>query len=476
MDNESNTETQISPKDNLQQRLKIRDQVLSIFETDIESIIDIFLSYKLDYFSVLEILSTYQYLRLCRKALKLPVTKPEHIAFINYSILSISLEAPITSQEYNDAILSLKSVERSQVPFYLQEEIDDFFDLINYPNEINDPNNDDNKEEEEEEIKYVDVREYSSQLDMSSIFNKEPKDHELCTKAVNFHRSLLNYTSTEILITQLSEATNEFTDFSTLIKYFSYQDDIYQKFTNFILTIIYSCYLTDNKSVESISMFQKNFSITKASSYFIEIFNIVTKDFIEGFKPIPIFHSTFDKELSTILNLCSEFTNDPNYHLLYAVQLSKTDINESIAHFTLALTYNYSRSKEINDRLAAFGIELLIQDATPKRKGYAASLYQFVSDENILSVLTNNTMKLTTDDLLEAVPFFWNFEVLQSLMPDEKEHREFIMACCAKNVQEENSIDSFTDLCIMRLLNALNKEFLVSKLDVFNVDKLETNK
>lgn len=459
-----------SPKDNLQVRLKIRDDVLSKFETDIESIIDIFLSYQLDYFSVLQILSTFQYLRLCRKALNLPVTKPEHIAFINYSILSISLEAPITCQEYNDAVLSLRSIERSKIPAFLQEEIDEFYELINYHNEAQDP--DTSVNQEDEETLYVDVSEFTSMVDMTSLFGKEPKDQNLCANAIKLHQSLLNFTSTDVLISQLSDATNEFTNFSTLLNYFSFQADIYQKFTNFILTIIYSSYLSDSTSVENISMFKKHFTISKASSYFLEICNIATKDYIEGFNPIPNFPSNFDRELSVILNLCSEFTNDPNYHILAAIQLSQININEAIAHFTLAITYNYSRSqKEINDHLAACGIELLIQDPNPKKRGYAASLYQFVRDEAILTVLTNNSMKLTTDDLLEAIPYFWNFEVLQSIMPDEKEQREFLLACCAKNIEEMDSISTFRELATMRLLNALNKEFLVSKLDVFNVDK-----
>ena len=462
-----------SLKSNLQLRLKIRDDVLSKLDTDIEYIIDLFINYQLDYFSVLQILSTIQYLRICKKALSLPVTKPEHIAYINYSILSLSLEAPITCQEYNDAVLSLKSLERSKVPHFLHQEIDEFFDLIYNKNEMNDQTIEPNQEEEPLNI---DIQHISPQIDMTALFDTKPIDHDLIINSINLHKGLLSNAGSDILVSQLSSATNNFNDFSTILNYFSYQIDGFQKFTDFILAILYKSYQADSKNTENISMFKKQFAIQKASLYFMEICSIVTKDYIDGNIPIQYFHPNFDKVLSAILNLCSEFTNDTNYHILAATQLSLTEIKESIAHFALAASYSYTRSKEINDTLAAFGIELLIQDANPKRRGYAAAFYQFTHDEAILTLLTKNTMKLTADDLFEAMPFFWNFEVLRLIMPDEREQREYLLAYSAKNIEEMDTIPGFRDFCIMRLLNALNKDFSVSNLNIFNVDKTETNK
>lgn len=462
-----------SPKDNLRLRLQIRDDVSAKLESEVESVIDLFLEYNLDYFSVLQILSTHQYLRLCRKALSLPVTKPEHIAFINYSILSLSLETPITCIEYNEAVSALRNLERSRVPPFLHQEIDEFFDLINeenqtlqYSNEVID----------DEEIAHIDIQDLYSTVNMSEIFNKEPINHDLSSKAIKLHQCLQNGASTDILISNLSDATNEFTDFSTLLDYFSFQSDIYKRFADLILAIVYVSYSSNNKSTENISMFKKHFAITKASSYFLEICNIVTKDFIGELPPIQSFPSDFNKDLTNILNLCSEFTNDFNYHILAAIQLSMTDINESIAHFALAISYNYSRSKEISDRLAACGIELLIQEYVPKKKGYAAALYQFVCDEDILAIMTNNSMKLTKDELLEAMPYFWNFDILHLIMPEDREQQQFILAYSAKNMEESDTILTFRDLCTLRLLNSLDKDFSISNLHVFNVDKAESNK
>ena len=103
-------------------------------------------------------------------------------------------------------------------------------------------------------------------------------------------------------------------------------------------------------------------------------------------------------------------------------------------------------------------------------------MYQFVCDEDILAIMTNNAMKLTKDELLEAMPYFWNFDILHLIMPEDREQQQFILAYSAKNMEESDTILTFRDLCTLRLLNSLDKDFSISNLHVFNVDKAESNK
>ncbi|OHS97629.1 hypothetical protein TRFO_09331 [Tritrichomonas foetus] len=445
-----------SPKDNISMRLKIRDDVSSKIDVDVEYIIDLFLSYQLDYFETIQIISTAQLLRICRKASTLK--KPEHVAFVNYSILSISLEAPITCQEFNNAVASLQSL--NSFPTYLERQIKDFLELIDEENELFLQTPENVEENIPDEIEVI-----QSSQNMSNIFNKDPLYSEQSANSIFLEESLGNGAEAEVLMGFLSKATKGYSDFSILLNYFSLRREIYPKFTAFILAITSKSVEELNKQNRlndnnNISLFKRTFVFSRARSYFSELLRIVAEPFFEYVTPIEL-PSNFDKDLCSILDICSEFTNNYIFFILAAMQYRD---DESIARYTQALAYSYiySQTKDIDPPLAACGIELMRH-----KKGYAAALFQFVdADSEIFKELTDKG--ISGDELLEAMPFFFDINTLRMFMEKVKDSQSFILAFSAKNIEEMDTVGRFRDLCIMRLLNSLSKDFSVSNLNIFN--------
>lgn len=449
-----------SPKNSLQCRLELRERVSLKLENNVFEVIDEFLSYELDYYSTLQVISTYQYLQLCRKANSLPNAKLNHIAYINYSLLSLSLEAPVSYQEFFDSVKALQALDKSKIPPYLAKEIDSILSLIPTKSaeiEGQYQSQTDEIQDETNEIKFIEA----SSIDMSSLFESEPKNNDLLNSAVEFATNLDNNLDVDILVQNFANATSSFTDFSCLLDYFSLRTELYPKFTAFLLAV--SNATSENSSNEfRLKIFEKKFRIPKAKSYIREAFESIVSIYNVS---IPVeLPMTFNAVLLQVLDTCAEITDDPIYHVLASLQ--STSDHESIVRYIKAFTFLYDRQEFPEPSFVMLGIELFLNPRL-KRKCYAIALLQMVKDESILHLIKSSP--ILVDDIMEIMPYFYDFDLLSVLLADIKERKDLILGYLSKTIDQRDKIAAFNKLCIMKLLNTLNKEFGISQLDIFHI-------
>ena len=449
---------QLSPKTDIPSRIKLRDEIIRKIYTNVEDVVNLFLSYELNYFDVILIISIPQYLTICQKGTML--TKPDQQAFISYSFLSLSLEAPVKYQEYTNAVQTLLSLK--SYPKYLENQIQFLLQIVQEGVEEN-PQCPVQRNDEPEETERLDILHPS--IDLSPIFDKEPDGIQQERASSALYNLLCTNDNVGDMVAALIEATKEFTDFSKLLNYFSRQKDIYQRFTSFILALALRSYneqsMVQNDENNSLSIFKRTYNFSSVKEYIHSLIQNAAQIY---YNSVPFIQTPkeFDKFLSTVLDTCAEFTSDPMFYLLAAVQLNN---EETIPRFVSAVTYSFHYSKKLDQQIAECGVEFFFLN-----KEYSTAFSQFVDNVAIRDAVIFKH-NFTLNDLIQLMPFFFNMEFLRKCIENVKEPIQPILACMSHNINVIDTNPFYVNVYTMKLLNTLNRNFFPYQLNIFQISK-----
>lgn len=426
----------VNPRENLRFRLKMRDVLTSKNDAiDQNYPFQVFLNYQFDYFDVLQVLSPTQYLKACRRCTN-PLNDTVR-AFLHYSLLSLSLDGPITCEEFRAAVAFL-TTNTASIPAFLRRSVDDllqdataaFNEVVDEPPSIG-------------PIPFHDLEVSESHFDFDAIFRCPPpnaNERRACGALLEwFDRrdsSPLDY---------LSEATHNFTDFGFIFDYFRDQRDCFCSFASLILVI-------GRSSPHGLQLFQRDFWAGGVRSFVDSLVESLAAKYAVFVTAVEIPAGFF----GSVLELAADYDVGCEWPILAAVQLGAPD------KFVIALTRSYSRSRRLDGNMVKLGIDML----AAAHKNFVLALLQWVDGKVDLAGAVSG-FKLTADHLVRAARYFWDLRMLHAFTKIVSGTCEEAVGLSSINANEQREIPTFQDVCIMRMLNDMNAEVTSIKMPLF---------
>lgn len=435
----------IDPMENLQFRLKMRNSIKPHLDKDSSSVISILMNYQLDYLQIIAILRINSYIYMCRVALK-DASDPGVLAFIHYSILALSLDISVQYSEFITSRDYLMTHEDS-IPRYLKEKISF---LLEFTQEF--PSNPlpvDYIQEDQPPL-IIETPEFN--INYSELFGIEPKQNNTRELCRIFHQNLVNNNDSDAILKSFLEATSNITDFSHLFNYFSQMKDIYAAFARIVLA-----YVNKSTNREKFGLFSRQYTFDEVEKQINQIISNIIGDLQVVEFELP---DNFEIYIGHLLDNASNFSSDPNFHLLAAAHYRNRD---SAHHFIDACTTTYTRIREVPIGMAFCGLEFL--GAIKQYTHYACFFLQFFDDQ----FFEERYKSYCDSRLINISKCFWNIKYLKKLNSEIASAVDFISGFISKNINDFSTMQLPKDACIMRYLNEVNHYFGVKSIDIFNV-------
>lgn len=435
----------VMPQTNMKFRLQMRDAVLMKAEEEPEYPFAVFMNYEFLYDDVLQVISTVQYLKMCRRC---DTWTDERIrAFVCYSLLSMCLDGPVTHGEYTSCSQFLVS-KMDVIPSYLVGSVEE---LLALTEGIEQGVCEDEPTVMEHNL--ADMIAPTSTVDFDVLFGASAPGNSERRACVELRTALLSGASGDVCCGYFGAATHECSDIGLVWESFRHDREVYSNFCSFVVAIARVC---DRDGVY-LNMLRREFRVPQVRDHMTEVIDQVAGMYLSTTASIPL--DTVNALLDAVLVIAADFSANIDIHILAALQLRERD---SCVNFCRALTLWYSEHDGISPLLATIGFELLSEHMVP----YAACMFQWIEDASVLALFQD--ISLTTDQVLMIEKYFWDLQLLGDICRRVKD-KDLVRAVSAVNAEQKWKNPHFQNVCTMRMLNDLNSDLEIVQGPIFMI-------